>query len=66
MRLSSLLLVIAGIVLFAWGVTASDSIGPAFAKAFSGPLSDRSLWLIAGGAALVALGAAGSLFSPKG
>jgi hypothetical protein len=66
MRIPSIALIVAGILLFAWGVVAADSISSTFSRAFSGSPSDKSLWLLVGGIVLFSLGTVGSCFSRKG
>ena len=66
MRIPSFALIVAGILLFAWGVVAADSISSTFSRAFSGSPSDKALWLMTGGAVLFLLGTAGSCLSRKG
>lgn len=57
-RTLSLALLVGGIVLLIYGVSASDSIGSQFSRLFTGAPTDKTLWLLIGGgvAALVGLG----------
>lgn len=49
-RLAGFILLGLGIVLLAWGFSASQSAGSEISKVFTGAPTDRSLWLIIGGA----------------
>ena len=46
-----------GIVLIIFGLSASDSIGSQFSRFFTGTPTDKSMWLLIGGAAAIAIGA---------
>lgn len=45
----SLALLIGGIVLITYGIRASESIGSAFSRLFTGAPTDATVWLILGG-----------------
>ncbi len=53
-----LVVILVGIVLFVFGVAASESIGSSFSKFFTGEPSDRSIWLMLGGIAAIVVGGA--------
>lgn len=55
-----LILIVGGIVLLVMGLLATDSIASSFSRFFTGNPSDRSMWLMLGGVAAIAVG--GSLF----
>lgn len=55
----SLVLLIGGIILIAYGISASDSIGSSFSRLFTGSPTDQTIWLLIGGVAAAILGAAG-------
>ncbi len=58
-RILSLAVLAAGIVLIVYGVAASDSFSSEISKAFTGSPTDRTIWLLAGGAALAVVGGYG-------
>jgi len=64
-RLISLALLVAGIILLIYGANASDSIGSSFSRFFTGNPTDKTVWLIIGGAAATAVGAVGLLRGTK-
>ncbi|MEN9675200.1 MAG: hypothetical protein RIS76_1096 [Verrucomicrobiota bacterium] len=46
--ISAALLVI-GIVLTIWGISASDSVGSGISRIFTGAPTDKTVWLLVGG-----------------
>ena len=54
----SFALLVGGIVLIVYGVSAADSIGSSFSRLFTGAPTDKAVWLLVGGAiaALIGLG----------
>ncbi len=44
-------LLVVGTVLLFWGVNASESFGSELSRIFRGTPTDRTIWLLAGGAA---------------
>ena len=54
----SLALLVGGIVLIVYGISASDSISSSFTRFFTGSPTDKTMWLLIGGivAAVVGLG----------
>ena len=54
-----------GILLFILGINAYDSTSSDISRFFYGTASDRSIWLLAGGMALLVLGIMGVLKKPK-
>jgi hypothetical protein len=54
-----LALLIGGIALIIAGLSASDSIGSSFSRFFTGNPTDRSMWLLIGGAVAAAVGITG-------
>ncbi len=46
---ASLALLVIGIILVIYGVSAADSIGSSFSKAFTGAPTDKTIWLLVGG-----------------
>lgn len=64
-RLTSFVLLAAGVILLICGISASDSIGSDFSRFFTGAPTDKTLWLLIGGVAAIAVGASGLLGSRK-
>lgn len=64
-KLVSLALLIGGIVLLVYGVAAADSVGSSFSRLFTGSPTDKSIWLLIGGAAATLAGATGLLRGSK-
>lgn len=56
--LSSVLLLI-GLVLLVMGVNEADSVASSFSRLFTDEPTDRALWLLIGGGALVLVGGSG-------
>ena len=61
----SLALLVGGIILLIYGVSASDSIGSSFSRFFTGSPTDKTMWLLIGGAIATVVGAAGLLRGSK-
>lgn len=57
----SLALVVGGIILIVYGAAASDSIGSGFSRFFTGSPTDKTLWLLIGGAIATVVGGTGLL-----
>ena len=49
-------LIVVGILLLVWGVNASDSLGSGISRIFRNTPTDRTIWLLGGGAAAGAAG----------
>lgn len=58
-------LLVAGIVLIVYGISASDSIGSSFSRFFTGSPTDKTMWLLIGGAAAAAVGLVGVVRGSK-
>ncbi len=58
-RTTSLILLVAGIILLVYGLFALDSIGSSFSRFFTGSPTDKTMWLLIGGAVCATIGAAG-------
>lgn len=58
-KIISLAFLAGGIVLIVYGLSASDSIGSSFSRAFTGSPTDKTLWLLIGGAVAVVIGIGG-------
>ena len=52
----SLVLLVVGIMLIIFGVSASESVGSEFSRLFTGEPTDRAIWLLVGGAAAAIAG----------
>ena len=61
----SLALLVLGVILLIYGAAASDSIGSSFSRFFTGNPTDKTVWLLIGGAVATAVGAAGMLRGSK-
>ena len=61
----SLALLIGGIVLLIYGISAADSIGSDFSRFFTGSPTDKTMWLLIGGAIASAVGLSGLFFGSK-
>lgn len=48
--------IVVGIILLVYGISASDSFASNVKESITGNPTDRSMWLLIGGAALVAVG----------
>lgn len=57
----SIALLVAGIILIVYGVNSSNSIGSSFSRMFSGNPTDKTIWLLVGGAAAAIVGLVGVL-----
>jgi len=51
-----LALLVIGVILLIFGINASDSVGSEVKEAFTGTPTDKSIWMIVGGALLGVLG----------
>jgi hypothetical protein len=58
-KLISLVLLVGGIILIIYGVSAADSLGSDFSRFFTGSPTDKSMWLLIGGVVATLVGAAG-------
>lgn len=50
-------MLVAGIVLLAWGFSMSDALDSKVSRVFSGSPTDKAMWTMIGGAVLAAAGA---------
>jgi hypothetical protein len=60
-----LALTIGGILLIAYGINVSDSLGSDVSRFFTGSPTDETIWLLVGGIAMLAAGTGGLTFYPK-
>ena len=61
----SLGLLVGGTILLIWGLSASKSAASDVTRFFSGNPTDKTMWLLLGGAIAIVVGAAGMFRSPK-
>ena len=61
----SLALLIGGIVLIIFGISANDSTASGFKRFFTGNPTDKTMWLLIGGAIATAVGGSGLVFGGK-
>ncbi len=64
-KIISLALLVGGVIALVYGISAADSIGSSFSRLFTGSPTDKSIWLLIGGAVGIALGLTGLLRSAK-
>ena len=64
-KIISLALLVGGIVLIVYGLSASDSISSSFSRFFTGNPTDKTIWLLIGGIAATALGTVSLLRGSK-
>lgn len=64
-KLVSLILLVGGIVLIVFGVSASDSIGSDISRLFTGAPTDKAVWMLIAGVAATVAGLAGVSFRTK-
>jgi hypothetical protein len=64
-RIAGLAILIVGIILLGWGMSASDSIGSSFSRLFTGAPTDKTIFLVIGGAVLTAVGAGAMLIPAR-
>ncbi len=61
----SLALLVGGIILIIYGAAASDSVGSDVSRFFTGSPTDKTMWLLIGGAVAAVVGGAGLLRGSK-
>jgi len=61
-KIISLALLVVGIALLIYGVSASDSLGSDFSRFFTGSPTDKTMWMLIGGAVATVVGASGLVF----
>jgi hypothetical protein len=61
-RLTSIAILVAGIILLVYGINASDSVSSSVSRAVSGTPTDKTVWLIALGVIGVITGGFGLVF----
>lgn len=61
----SLVFLVVGIILLIYGASASDSVGSGISRLFSGAPTDKTIWLLVGGAVATVVGLAGMFRGSK-
>jgi len=61
----SLGLIVVGVILIIYGISASESVSSDFSRLFTGNPTDKTIWLLVGGIAAAAVGAFGLFRSSK-
>jgi hypothetical protein len=62
----SLALLVGGVVLIIYGISASDSVSSGFSRFFTGAPTDKTLWMLIGGIVAAIVGLSGFVrSSPK-
>lgn len=61
----SIALLVGGVILIIYGINASDSLGSDFSRFFTGSPTDKTMWLLIGGAIASAVGLSGLFFGSK-
>jgi len=61
----SIALLVGGIILITYGMSASKSLGSDFSRFFTGSPTDRTIWLLIGGVIVAGIGASGLLRGSK-
>lgn len=64
-RALSLAVIAGGLALTVWGVDASHALGSEISRLFTGNPTDRSMWMMLGGVALIVAGTAGLFIGVK-
>lgn len=64
-RIGALILLVLGVGLFFMGLNASDSFTDQFSEFFTGHFTDRTTWMMVGGALLAVVGMAGLVLVPS-
>lgn len=61
----SLVLLVVGIMLIIFGISASDSLGSDFSRLLTGAPTDQAIWLLIGGVVVTIVGLTGFSFRTK-
>ncbi|HSH08908.1 MAG TPA: DUF3185 family protein [Oceanipulchritudo sp.] len=64
-RIISLALLIGGIVLIVYGISATDSISSDVSKFLTGSPTDKAMWMLIGGTIMAVIGLAGTVRGKK-
>jgi hypothetical protein len=61
----ALVLLVGGILLIIFGISASDSLGSDISRFFNGAPTDKAIWMLIGGAVATVAGLSGLTFRSK-
>ncbi len=61
----SLALLVGGVLLLIYGISASDSLSSDVSRLFTGSPTDRAIWLLVGGAIMAITGSFGLVREPR-
>jgi hypothetical protein len=64
-KIISLALLVGGIILIVYGLSASDSVNSSISRFFTGHPTDKTIWLLLGGLAATVLGTINMLRGSK-
>lgn len=64
-KLLSLTILVGGIAMIIYGVTAADSLASDFSRFFTGSVTDKSIWLLIGGGVATIIGLSGLIRTTK-
>ncbi|MFT3867180.1 MAG: DUF3185 family protein [Nibricoccus sp.] len=64
-KMISVVLLVCGITLLVYGAMASDSVASGFSRFFTGSPTDKTIWLLIGGAVATLIGLAGLMRGSK-
>lgn len=64
-KLTSLVLLIGGIILIIYGISAAESLGSDISRLFTGSPTDRTIWLLIGGILATVVGLGSPLSNSK-
>lgn len=59
-------LLVVGIIVVIYGITASESISSDVSRFFTGSPTDKAIWLLVGGSIASIVGLLGVIFGPRG
>ncbi len=61
----SFALLVGGVILIIYGISANDSTASGFSRFFTGNPTDKTMWLLIGGAVVTVVGASGLIRGTK-
>ena len=64
-RIAGIVVLVVGILLVGWGLQASDSLGSRISRVFTNEPTDRTIYLLVGGALMAAVGASLTFYPRK-
>lgn len=62
-KILSIALLVGGLLLIGYGISATESLSSEVSRLFTGAPTDKSLWMLIGGAVAVILGLPGTILS---